>query len=419
MEDGFDKKLAKTLNETPVPSEEALNTMWAGIEDRIDFDKKTIKDSENMICDTRKKQSNRRFLTRVSTGIAAAFILALMLLAPPVRAMIDEVISFFGANNSQDYYTVNEGSKRVDAAIYESKLGYITYFDKEYFDVTKTDEMDRFVPKADNGKGSGHSFLEVKLLKNTTVQETADTVAKEFKQSYTDVIVAGEEDIKNNSYLFNPLDGITVQAFNSTSKGARKIVDRGSFIEFYSIAELKGVGIVSISYKYNAGDEDTAWRLLKLYHDIKIINEDTEKYIEQGPNLLAFDYDQNKYKLTKLRGEQYTYLSSVSSTGFDPGILSVGHFYNKDIEKAADEVAIWSEAERKPTDIALKSVMLVSKSNRKIYLIDDGQGGVFQLYLNVGQNEDIEKILDSLRIVPQRGNEELMKPEELAPNALG
>lgn len=421
MEDDFDKKINKTLNEMPAPSDETLDTIWAGIENRIDFDRKMVIGVEKMKRNENKTRSKRRFITQLSTGIAAVFLVVFSLTTTPAKAVISEIISFFGSYNSQDYYSGQKGSTRIDAPIYESSLGYITYYDNQYFDVAKTDEMDRFVPKTDNGKGSSQSFFEVKLIKNATVQEAADAVAKKFKQYHSDVIVTDKSDKKNYSYLFNPLEGINIQAYDFEQKSAKGDLKKDSFYEFCSVAELKGIGTVSISYKYNVSDVDTSSRLTKLYHDIIIVNENTKKYMDQGPNLLVFDYDHSKYKLVKVRGEQYSYLSPVNATTFDPGILSIGHFYGKDIEKAAEELMLAGNGncERKPTDISLKSSILVSNGNTKIYLIEDGQGGVFQLYFNVAPNEDTEKIIKSLRIVPQKGNEELMKPEELQNNMLG
>lgn len=92
------------------------------------------------------------------------------------------------------------------------------------------------------------------------------------------------------------------------------------------------------------------------------------------------------------------------------GILSIGHFYNKDIEKVAEDIIKQGgkgDRERKPTNISLKSIMIVDKNNTKSYLIEDGQGGVFQLQFIVAPNEDTKKTINSLRIVPLRGNEEL------------
>ncbi len=415
MEDKFDKKINKTLTKIPTPSEEILDTIWSNLENRIDFDNKEVKEMNMM---KKNKFLSRKFITKLSTGIAAVALVALSLTTIPAKAMINEIINFFGYNNSQDYYTDQTGSTRIDAAIYESSLGYITYYDNNYFDVTKTDEMDRFVPKTDNGKGSSQSFFEVKLLNNTTVQEAADAVSKEFKQHHSDVKVIDTSDKINYSYLLNPLEGIIIQAFDFNSKKPKSFLKRDSFYEFCSIAELEGIGTLSISYKYKVGDEDTSLRIMKLYQDIIIVNENSKKYMEEGPNLLVFDYDHSKYKLVKIRGEQYSYLSPATATTFDPGILSVGHFYNKNLEKAAERF-LMNRYERKPTDISLKSVMFETKENMKIYLIDDGQGGVFQLYFTTTSNEDTEKIIKSLRIVPQKGNEELMKPEEVQNNAVG
>lgn len=420
MEDKFDKKINKTLTEIPTPSKEILGTIWANLENRIDFDNKVVKEL-NTLKNSENKFLSRKFITKLATGIAAVALVALSLTSTPAKAMINEIINFFGYNNSQDYYTVQNGSTRVDAEIFESSLGYITYYDNKYFDVTKTDYMDRFVPKTDNGKGSSQSFLELKLLKNTTVQEAVDTVSKEYKQHHSDVQVIDNSDKLNNSYLLNPLEGIVIKGYDfDTSKKPKVFLKNDSFYEFCSIAELEGIGTISISYKYKVGDEDTSLRIEKLYRDIIFINENTIKYMEDGPNLLVFDYDHSKYKLIKIRGEQYSYLSPATATTFDPGILSVGHFYNKNLEKAAEEcLSLMKGLEIKPTNISLKSVMLESKENIKIYLIEDGQGGVFELDFNIASNEDTEKIIKSLRIVPQKGNEELMKPEEVEPYAVG
>jgi hypothetical protein len=370
MKDNFEEKVDKTLNNVSGPTDKTLDNIWADLEKRIDFDKKTVNRS--------KFRFNKRFVLKLSSGFAAALVFALILTSTPARAMISEIVGFFGSNISQDYFTEEKGSVKVDASIYESKLGYITYYDSQYFNVTKTDKMDRFVPKVDNGKGSGQSFFEVKLVENTTAQEAADAVTKEFKQKYSEVKVADKNN-KEFSYLFNPLDGLNIVEYDYVLNKNMKRMKKDTFYELYSIGELKGIGIVSISYKYNNSDEDTSNRINKLYSDLKIINENTQKHVQQGPNILAFDYDKTKYKLVKIKGEQYSYLSPITSKTFDPGILSVGHFYNKDMEKWADELIQNSNMQKKPTDINLKSIMIVAERTR-IYLIDDGQSGFFQLY---------------------------------------
>lgn len=429
MVDSFDKKVSTNLNEVSLPSEETLNTIWADIENRIDFDKKTVIGEDKMMKRSEdKSRSKRRFIAQLAAGAAAVFLVIFSLTTPPVRAMLNEVINFFGFSSSQDYFSDQKGSIKIDAQIYESGLGYITYYDSQYFDVTSTDEMDRFVPKTDNGKGSSQSYFEVKRMKYATVQAASDAAVKEFKQHYSDIKVTDQSDTKNYFYTFNPLEGINIQAYDSDPKSAKGELEKDSFYEYCTIAELKGIGIVSMSYRYKVGDEDTAMRINKLYQDVKIVNENTQKYLEQGPNLLVFDYDHSKYKLVKIRGEQYSYLRLVNPEPVAPnepipmGILSVGHFYNKDIEKVADDIILQGEKgswERKPTDISLKSIMIVDKNNTKCYLIDDGQGGVFQLQFIVTPNEDTRYIVNSLHIVPQKGNEDLMKPEELQNNMVG
>ena len=425
MRDGFDKKVNSTLNEISAPSEETLDAIWADIEKRIDFENKILSGENSMKRSEKKLRHKRRF---IGIGAAAAFLIALLLTTPPANAMINQLFSFFGSSNSQDYYTEQSGSTKIDAPMYESKLGYITYYDNLYFDVTSTGGSDRFVPKEDNGKGSAQSSFEVKLLKDTTVEEAAAAAEKELRQRHSEVQTADKND-SGYFYLSNPFEGVTIQAYDtepvSSNTGSLRgkkegMLKKDSLIEFCSIGEIKGVGVVSISYRYNPYDSDTAWRMTKLYRDIVVVNDNTKKNMEQGQNLLAFNYDQSKYKLVQIRGEQYTYLSPADAKTFDPGILSVGHFYNKDMEKAAKEVEHWGDSEIRPTDISLKSIMLVSNDNHtKCYLIDDGQGGLFMLQFNVTSNEEIKKITDSLRIVPQIGNEELMNPEELQPDGLG
>lgn len=410
MEDNFDVKVNKALNSVPAPAEKTLDTIWSDLENRIDFDKKKVNDN--------KRTFNKRFILKLSSGIAAALIVVITLTSTPVKAMINDIVSYFGFNSSQDYFTEEKGSIKVNASIYESKLGYITYYDSEYFDVTKTDVMERFVPKVDNGKGSGQSFFEVKLIDNATAQEAADNVVKEFKQHYSDVKVIDKNSIAYFSYLYNPLEGLKIEGYDSNVTNKKKSMKKDTFYEFCSIGELKGIGTVSISYKFNRSDEDTSNRINKIYSDLKIINKNDEKLLQQGPNILVFDYDKTKYRLVKLKGEQYTYLSPITSKSFDPGILSIGHFYNKDMEKAAQEIISNTTIEKKPTDINLKSIMLAAE-DYKNYLIDDGQGGFFQLFFIVTSNKDLEEITKTLEILPQKGNEELMKPEEIEPTGVG
>lgn len=433
MADGFDKKISMMLHEVPSPSEETLDIIWAGIENRIDFDKKMVIGVDKMIKRSENKIRSKRWLiAQLATGAAAVFLITLLLTTTPVEAMLNGVINFFGFNTSQDYFSVQKGSVKIDAQIYESGLGYITYYDNQYFDVTRTEDMDRFVPKTDNKKGAGQSYFEVKRIKNATMQTASDAVTKEYKQHHADVIVTDKSDTKN--YMLNPLEGTQIQAYDSDPKSAKGELKKDSFYEFCTITEIKGMGMVSISYKYKVGDEDTASRIGKLYQNIKVVNEDTQKYLAQGPNLLVFDYDHSKYKLVKIRGEQYSYLRPVNPINVDSplsgksvgpqepipfGILSVGHFYNKDIDKMAQDIINQGgegDRERKPTDLSLKSIMIVDKNNTKSYLIEDGQGGIFELQFIVAPNEDTKKILNSLRIIPLKGNEELMKAEELQPN---
>lgn len=66
MADGFDKKISMMLHEVPAPSEENLDIIWAGIEKRIDFDKKMVIGVDKMIKRSENKIRSKRRLIAVT-----------------------------------------------------------------------------------------------------------------------------------------------------------------------------------------------------------------------------------------------------------------------------------------------------------------------------------------------------------------
>lgn len=193
---------------------------------------------------------------------------------------------------------------------------------------------------------------------------------------------------------------------------------KGSAQSYFEVKRMKNVTMQAVS--------DAAIEEFKQHHsDVTVTDkDDTTNYMLnplEGIHIQAYDSDPKSAK-----GEQYSYLSPVNPIKVNPqepipiGILSIGHFYNKDIEKMAEDIINQGgrgDRKRMPSDISLKSIMIEDKNDTKSYLIEDGQGGIFQLHIMVAPNEDTKKLLNSLRIVPLRGNEELMKSEELQPTA--
>lgn len=138
----------------------------------------------------------------------------------------------------------------------------------------------------------------------------------------------------------------------------------------------------------------------------------------ESKTVLAFDYDNAKYELADLGGDNTIHLMNKSNDRLV--VASYKYLPSKDAETAAKEHCAYVDtfdkgaAKQVNSDLEAKSSK-VTCPGYELYFIEDGKGGTYQVFINLtaepGTFNKAQKadFLKNIKILPLEGNENLMK----------
>ena len=361
---------------------------------------------ENQIAPPTPKRIRRRW--RLGIGLAAVLVGGSVCAAPIIKSVKD----YFGEYKTQAFYDDQSGEHiKTQAVLYESDLGYMTFYDAAYFDITKEDNKEIFTAKT----GAAHGRIEI--------EKVTDKSYDELVAQYTD----GELRMDNNSD--EPQEICSQEAGGKT--------------EAICLSDAKEMGVFKITIQYDAEDTLARGSCWYIKHQFKSLHAAHQASIEKGKPNLKFTYDTSVYELIRDPSmPDAIYLQKIDSDlrEMEDILLSYEHSLDNpetckqaEIANIEEERKWRKEAIEKETDSEFKKVMeqsmpssIEEKNDLNIpalklkedygnyywdmYFIDDGRGGSFIVSIHDPKAETLQTLLDSIEIVG--GEEEVMAIKE-------
>ncbi len=406
MNSDRDEKVSHAMKKMTDNSEKLIPAIWKQIEDRIDFENQTLKkDNNDNPCRKSfwQKKTKKKYFSKVisrAAVIAAVLTIAICSNTIPGQAFFSKIYTFFDINKEQDFFNmISNETEKVDSILYESKLGYVLYYDDSYFTIESRENTDKFLP---NEAPVGSCF-EVELLQNTNGEKTAEALYDKLQEKYEKV------DKRSEVFNWNYSNSIVMRAENNKIK------------ENYWIVDIEGKGTYVINVICDKNDGSTLGRFDRMLTGFRVLDEKTMKSVEQGENILIVDdYNKDKYELVRIKGEEDVYL--MDKAGNRWVYASWRHMPAKDMETAAKEECekIYSTPIRTESDLDIASIKVVDEvkegNSAEFYFIDDQQGGTYRLFINtMAFTDQHEKtaFLKSIKVLPREGNENRMKIKEI------
>ena len=336
--------------------------------------------------------------------IGVAVLVSGTLCAKPILSMLQD---YFGQTKSQDYYNPEEDEfVNVETKLYTSDLGYTTFYDSEYFEVVKEDNREQFVART----GRKDGVVEIELMKDISYEELVEQLADDKRHVW--------ENNNGVHEIYHNEDDIT---------GRNQTI---------SLCDAKELGIFKITVEYEKDNPKAQMACFYIKNQFVYLDEIHTKTIENGKNVLKFEYDKTKYELvrdTSMPDDIRLQKIGADLTSYGDIILSYNH--NIDSAKVCVETvkietekrmadmkkhleSLKDEEERKeyeeecklfapvfeivPNDLNIPAIKLkngIVADSYVDYYIDDGKGGCYDVSIINSEADDLQSILQSIEVV--------------------
>lgn len=335
--------------------------------------------------------------------------------------------SYFGETKSKKYYSPEKDEfVNVETVLYISDLGYITFYDKDYFKVIKEGNKEQFVAKT--GKQDG--LVEIELIQNQSYESLA-------------------HQLRNNDEAYDGVkepNGIECVYYEENYET--------SMFKTIGLCDVEGVGVFKIAMEYKLDDFVAAAACWYIGNQFVYLDKTRIETIDKGKCALKFKYDNKKYELVRDTAmSDDIMLQKVGADLSELGdiVLSYRHYIDsakkrvemdqknneqtivqmkeyvenlQDEQEKEEEEAILKEQlplfEKMPNDLKVPAVKVktgTSSYNTWDYYIDDGKGGCYCMFVIDIQAEGLQEILQSIELVD--GNKEVMDITDREYNAVG
>ena len=389
---------------------ELKQRVWEQIE------KELFEDQDEEMLELIKKKKRRKL--KLTIALSAATLIGGSLMAEPI---IDYVQKYFGESKAQDYYDDDKAVMiRKQATLYKSDLGYMTFYNKDYFEIKKEENKESFVAKtgSDNGK------VEIELVKGKTFEELKD----EFKKLKS-------ENVSN----------LTDE--NGIEQVYAKIDQKTKMTKSVCLCDAEELGVfkITITYKESSEARSNCWYISDQFN---YLNESRMNNMTKQKKQLKFDFDETKLELIRNStspdgiylqkkdeqhmGEIYaSYCESLDSPEetlkkekinvqkqkeeFEKMIEKASNPEDKELLKGAIPVLSMEENDLKVPAIKFRE----SHPNYSYlyYLIENGAGGCYRIMLHDPEGEACKEIQKTLTLVP--GEQQVMNILDVQDNGVG
>lgn len=230
MDELFDNKIKKALEHGTNSVVDQKEEVWRAIKAQA---KQLPKGVSRM---NRKRKRKSRFSGIMTAGtVAAALLLTFFLGTEPGKAAIDKIKELF--EPQKNIVQELEGNQEETLVELEhSKMGYVIYVDKEYYEVVNKDGADRIVAK-NQGEGLPEVFMEITQVEGKTPDAVAADIESQLKSKYPNV--------ENRGQVSDPIKGTLIRATSGhewndqvvvyylvdNTKGGTFVIEQQYFIE--------------------------------------------------------------------------------------------------------------------------------------------------------------------------------------------
>lgn len=429
MKTRLDKVIEKDLQRATYYDETLKDKIWENLEEEL-FRRENLK--EEALESTRSKKKRVKFKKIVSIGIAAALgVIGITVMAEPIRNRLKE---YFGSTKVQDIYDQQSDTFiRKEAVLYESELGYMTFYDQDYFQIERSGNKERFIPKEKDPE----TYVEIELIRDkdysTLFKEITGNSENKSENS------SGVEEIQSNIYK-KANEGKTADIWVSTS-----------------LCDAKENGVFKITIHSRGGEDIGARSCYYIKNQFIVLNAKKVASIEQGKPQLYFEYDTHQYELLQYRTMQDTLYLQEIGTDFsnkEDMLIAYRHYVDQDSQQLAEEelrqtnervkelqiekdkaleqgnednvkqiTRMIQPCEEVPNDLkvpAKKVEWYNAYTNIKIftyYYIDDQQGGAYEIIIYRPDSEEARELLNTIKIV--KSDEVIMQYKEVFDESKG
>ncbi len=249
-EEHFDTKIKKALEYGTNSSTDRKEEIWQAIKAQ------TIKSSKGVRRMNKKRKKS--FATVFATGtVAAAILLSFFLGTEPGKAAVDKIKELFEPQK-KIVQELEGNQENTLVELEQSKMGYILYVDKEYYDVIHKDGADRIVPKY-QGEGLPDVFMEITQVEDKGVDAVADDIINNLKSKYPIV--------ENRGQVSDPVKGTLIHAASGNEWD-------DIILKYYIIDNTKGGAFVIEQQYFLEAAEGHGARFYHILKEFQIVDID-------------------------------------------------------------------------------------------------------------------------------------------------
>lgn len=256
IDESIDVKIKKALEHGTDDSLKYKEEVWQAIKAQIDQGNNYTKGVRRM--DRKKANRKKPFITVLTTGtVAAALLLTFFLGTEPGKAAIDKVKEFF---EPQKNITQQLEGDQEDTLmeLEQSKMGYILYVDREYYDVIHEEGMDRILAK-NQGEDLPKVFMEITQIEDKGVDAVATDIESQLGSKYSNV--------ENRGQVSDPVNGTLIRAASGQEWNDTVVV-------YYLVDNTKGGTFVIKQQYFVEAEEGHGARFYHILKEFKIIEAD-------------------------------------------------------------------------------------------------------------------------------------------------
>ncbi|MBE6025121.1 MAG: hypothetical protein E7231_18425 [Cellulosilyticum sp.] len=406
-------KIKDLLFEATAYDEYIKKQVWENIENEL------FKGEKSEVGDMKKKSRVRKWKFTI---IAVAVLVGGTLCAEPVVSALQK---YFGQTKSQDFYNPKEEVfVKAETELYKSELGYTTFYNKDYFEMTQMENKEQFIART--GKQDG--MVEIELIKD----KSYETLVEEFG----DGKIYGGGNVEGVQEIYSQTDEET-----NIYKGI-------------SLCNAGEMGVFKITIEYDENNFTARTFCYSIENQFVYLNPVRTQTIENGKGVIKFEYDKHQYELVRdtsmpdiirlqkigsnlsKRGDiVLSYQHRIDSAKMCMEAAQADHQNNvnrmkewvnsiEDASERAEEEKLLLERiplfEEIPNDLKVSAIKIQTGTKRYVewnYYIEDGKGGCYDLFIMDINADGLSALLESIEMV--EGEEEIMEVIDRAYQAVG